>query len=102
MSNDSKVMQVVGFTGCTEEVARQTLEIEEWDVISALDRLTNVPKVSGTKYVPSKPKVSDNLTPEVRSKIEEARKLADMLTFAPQNDLRGKASHYPSASQEQK
>ena len=102
MNRESKVIQVMGFTGCTEEVARQTLENEEWDVISALDTLTNVPKISGIKYIPSKPKTEDHLAPEVRTKIEEARKLADILTYAPQNDLRGKASHYPEAAPVQK
>lgn len=95
MSDDFKVMQVIQFTGCTEELARKTLEQQNWNVIDAVDSLTSVPTITGTKYIPSIPSINDQLTPEVRGKIQEARKLADLLTFAPQNDLRGKASHYP-------
>ena len=95
MSDDGKIMQVMQFTGCTEDLARNALEKEEWNVIDAIDCLTNVPEVSGLKYIPAKPVVKDHLTPDVREKIIQARQLADLLTFAPQNDLRGKASHYP-------
>ncbi|NBR61694.1 hypothetical protein EB118_04710 [bacterium] len=95
MSDDGKIMQVMQFTGCTEDVARDALEKGNWDVIDALDRLTNLPKISGSKYIPAKPVVKDHLTPDVREKIIQARQLADLLTYAPQNDLRGKASHYP-------
>jgi hypothetical protein len=96
MGDDSKVMQVIQFTGCTEEVARNTLESENWNVVDAIDHLTTVPTISGNKYIPSTPTINDQLSPDVREKIKEARKLADLFTFAPRNDLRGKASHYPS------
>ena len=96
MADDSKVMQVIQFTGCTEQIARITLESENWNVIDAVDRLVNIPVISGSKYIPPAPNVNDELTPEVRGKIQEARRLADLFTFAPQNDLRGKASHYPA------
>jgi hypothetical protein len=101
MNIDGKVIQVIQFTGCTGQVARDALEQENWDVIGALDRLTNVPKISGSKYIPPKPVViNDSLTPEVREKLSEARRLADLFTVSPRNDLRGKASHYPEAASE--
>jgi UBA-like domain len=102
MSDDSKIMQVMQFTGCTEDVARDALKKGNWDVIDALDRLTNIPKISGSKYIPTKPVVKDHLTGDVREKINQARQLADLLTYAPQNDLRGKASHYPENSQQER
>ena len=76
MSDDFKVIQVIQFTGCTEEVARNTLEQENWSVIDAVDKLTNVPSVSGRKYIPSTPVVNDQLTPEVREKIQQAQTLS--------------------------
>lgn len=96
MSDDSKIIQVIQFTGCTEEVAKKTLEQENWDVIGAVDRLVSIPPIRGNSYIPSKPVINDQLTPEVREKIKQARQMADLFTFAPQNDLRGKASHYPA------
>lgn len=95
MSEDSKVMQVIQFTGCTEDIARNALESENWSVVDAIDRIAHVPAISGSKYVPSTPRVDNQLSSEVREKLQQARKLSDLLTFAPQNDLRGKASHYP-------
>lgn len=95
MSEDSKVIQVIQFTGCSEETARKTLEDENWNVIDAVDKIIDIPPVNGNKYIPAAPVVDDQLNPEVREKIKQARQMADLFTFAPQNDLRGKASHYP-------
>jgi hypothetical protein len=101
MSDDFKIMQVISFTGCAEDAARNALESENWSVLDAVERLIVIPNVTGSKYTPQPPVVNDQLTPEVREKIHQARALADLLTFAPQNDLRGKASHYPEqAAQE--
>lgn len=102
MSEDSKVMQVIQFTGCTEDIARNALELENWNVLDTIDRIAHVPAISGSKYVPSTPSVENQMSSEVREKLQQARKLADILTFAPQNDLRGKASHYPVTAPEQK
>lgn len=103
MSTDSKVMQVIQFTGCSEEQAISALEQCDQDVLTAVDTLVRPPTVSGSKYVGSVNTVvstGSHLDPAVRENIEKARKLADLFTFAPQNDLRGKASHYPSSAPE--
>ena len=94
----SSVEQVVLFTGVSEERAKEALDAHEGSVFKAVDFLSEAPMTSGTKYIPPKPVVDDGLTDEVRNKLRDARKLADLLTFAPQNDLRGKAAHYPERS----
>jgi len=82
-------MQVITFTGCTEQVAKETLEKCEGDVLEAIILLSNSPEVSGNKYIPDTPKINDGLTDEQRENIRNARKLADMFTSSPRNDLRG-------------
>jgi len=91
----SSVEQVVLFTGASEERAKEALDVHGGSVLKAVEALSEAPKTSGTKYIPPAPVVHDGLTDEVRNKLRDARKLADLLTFAPQNDLRGKAAHYP-------
>lgn len=91
----SGVQQVVSFTGVTEEVAAAALAAHGGDVLKTVDALSCPPQTSGTKYIPPAPKIDDGLTDEVRQKLRDARVLSDLLTFAPQNDLRGKAAHYP-------
>ena len=94
----SGVHQVVSFTGVTEEVAAAALAVHGGDVLKTVDALSCPPRTSGTKYIPPAPKIDDGLTDEVRQKLRDARLLSDLLTFAPQNDLRGKAAHYPTRS----
>jgi len=89
------VEQVVLFTGVTEERAKEALDLHNGDILLAIDSLSLSPRTSGTKYIPPSPVVHDGLEDEVREKLRHARKLSDLLTFAPQNDLRGKAAHYP-------
>lgn len=89
------IEQVVLFTGVTEEVAAAALATHGGDVLKTVDALSCPPRTSGTKYIPPPPKIDDGLTDEVRQKLRDARVLSDLLTFAPQNDLRGKAAHYP-------
>jgi len=92
--------KVVLFTGVSEERAKEALDAHNGDVLLAIDSLSCPPKTSGTKYIPSAPVVDDGLTDEVREKLRDARKLSDMLTFAPQNDLRGKPAYYPPKASE--
>jgi hypothetical protein len=98
MSEDAKVMQVLNYVSCDEKRIREVLEACEWNVLEAIDTLTSIPATSGQKYVPPAPVIDDGLTPEVREKLQTARKLADLLSAAPQNDLRGTVTQTSSAS----
>ena len=91
-------MQVLTYVSCDEKRIREVLEACEWNVLEAIDTLTSIPATSGQKYVPSAPVVDDGLTPEVREKLQTARKLADLFSAAPQNDLRGTVTQSSSAS----
>ena len=90
--------QVILFTGVSEERAREALDANNGNVLQTVDALSQPPQTSGAKYIPPPPTIDDGLTDEVRDKLRDARKLADLLTFSPKNDLRGKAAHYPERS----
>jgi len=91
----SQVEQVMLYTGVTQEEAEKALKQYPDSIIDAIASLTVVPAISGTKHIPPPPKVDDGHDDATRERIRQGRILADILTFAPQNDLRGKASHYP-------
>ena len=97
---NSQVQQVIMYTGATEEEAEKAVKLYPDSVIDAIASLTVVPKISGTKHIPPPPKVDDGHDDETRERIRQGRILADILTFAPQNDLRGKASHYPAKAEQ--
>ncbi len=84
MSDEMKVMSMLG---CTEEEARSYLDKAEGDVLKAVEDNLNVPIVSGQKYIPPAPVVDDGLDPEVREKLNEARRLADLFNASLRNDL---------------
>jgi len=84
------------YTGATQEAAEKAVKLYPDSVIDAIASLTVVPEISGTKHIPPPPKIDDGHDEETRERIRQGRILADLLTFAPQNDLRGKASHYPA------
>jgi len=88
---NTRVEQVIAYTGVTEDVAKKVLEENNNDVLSAVDILSTPPPIKGTRYMPSSPTIDDGLTDEVRSKLREARAFADILNASPKNDLRGKA-----------
>ena len=98
MSEDAKVIQVLAYVSCDEKRIREVLEAHEWDVLDAIDALTTVPATSGQRHIPAAPVIDDGLTPEVREKLQTARKLADLFSAAPQNDLRGTVTQTSSAS----
>jgi len=80
-------MKVMSMLGCTEEEARSYLDKAEGDVLKAVEDNLNVPIVSGQKYIPPAPVVDDGLDPEVREKLNEARRLADLFNASLRNDL---------------
>jgi len=86
----TKIEQVVGMTGVSEENAKKALEDNGDDVIAAVDSLSTPPTISGTRYIPPPPKIDDGLTDEVRENLKKARQFSDILSASPQNDLRGK------------
>lgn len=94
MSKDD-IGDIMKYTGADRAVVEQALLKHNGNAFEALVELTEVPALSGAKYIPSTPVVDDGLTPEVREKLITARKLADLLTFSTRNDLRAKASHHP-------
>jgi len=96
----SQVQQVMMFTGVSQEEAEAALNLHEESVVDAIASLTIVPPTSGTKHIPPPPKIDDGHDDETRERIRQGRILADLLTFAPQNDLRGKASHYPAKEEQ--
>ena len=99
MSSTLLIEQVVSMTGTTPEIAKKVLEDNGNDVIAAVDALSIVPVISGTRYIPPSPKIDDGLDEETREKLRDARAFSDVLNASPRNDLRGKAaSHYPSVS----
>jgi hypothetical protein len=94
MSKD-EIGDIMKYTGADRTTVEQVLLKHNGNAFEALVELTEVPVVSGAKYIPGSPVVDDGLTPEVREKLGTARKLADLLTFSARNDLRAKASHHP-------
>lgn len=84
MSDEMKVMSMLG---CTEEEARSYLDKAEGDVLKAIEDNLNVPVISGQKYIPPPPIVDDGLDPEVREKLNEARRLSDLFNASFRNDL---------------
>lgn len=97
---NSQVKQVMTYTGATQEEAEKAVKQYPDSIIDAIASLTVVPPISGTKHIPPPPKVDDGHDDETRERIRQGRILADILTFAPQNDLRGKASHYPAKAEQ--
>jgi len=88
------------YTGVTQDEAEKAVKLYPDSVIDAIASLTVIPQISGTKHIPPPPKIDDGHDEETRERIRQGRILADLLTFAPQNDLRGKASHYPAKEEQ--
>jgi hypothetical protein len=84
MSDESKVMMMLG---CTEEEARIYLDKAEGDVLKAIEDNLKIPVVSGEKYIPPPPVINDGLEPEVREKLNEARRLSELFNASLRNDL---------------
>lgn len=90
-----KIQTIIEYTGATHDAAEAAIIKHKEDLVSAIAELSDVPQISGTKYVPLPPVVDDGHDAETKERIIRGRQLADILSAAPQNDLRGKASHYP-------
>ncbi len=84
MSDEIKVMSMLG---CTEDEARVYLDKAEGDVLKAIEDNLNIRVVSGEKYIPAPRVIDDGLDPEVREKLNEARKLSDLFNASFRNDL---------------
>ena len=97
---NNKVEQVMAFAAVDQPTAEKALLDNDNDVVMAITSLTPVPVISGNKHIPPPPKVDDGHDEETRERIRKGRILADILTYAPQNDLRGKASHYPAREEQ--
>ena len=80
-------MKVMSMLGCTEEEARLYLDKAEGDVLKAIEDNLNIRVVSGEKYIPAPRVIDDGLDPEVREKLNEARKLSDLFNASFRNDL---------------
>jgi len=80
-------MKVMSMLGCTEEEARVYLDKAEGDVLKAIEDNLNIRVVSGEKYIPAPRVIDDGLDPEVREKLNEARKLTDLFNASFRNDL---------------
>lgn len=80
---------VMSMLGCTHDEAKEYLSKSGGDVLQAITDNMKVPEVSGDKYIPPPPKIDDGLTDEVRSKLQEARKLSEAFSASFRNDLRG-------------
>jgi hypothetical protein len=87
MSQDE--LMVVKMLGCTQDEAVQYLKESNGDILLAVCNHSVAREVSGSKYIPEPPTINDGLTPEVREKLQEARKMGDMFSASFRNDLRG-------------
>ena len=88
MSNQFEVTQVMSMIGCDEDTARTYLDAANGDVLTAVFDHVNFPTVTGDKHIPVAPVIDDGLTTEVREKLAETRRLTNLLTASPRNDLR--------------
>ena len=88
MSNQFEVTQVMSMIGCDEDTARTYLNAANGDVLTAVFEHVNFTTVTGDKHIPVAPVIDDGLTPEVREKLAETRRLTNLLTASPRNDLR--------------
>ncbi len=85
----SDIATIMSMLDCSKENAEEYLKEANGDVLLAICNHTECPEVPGNKYIPPPPKIDDGLIDEVRSKIQEARKLGDMFSASFRNDLRG-------------
>lgn len=88
---------VMSMLGCTHDDAKEYLSKSGGDVLQAITDNMKIPEVSGDKYIPPPPKIDDGLTDEVRSKLQEARKLSEAFSASFRNDLRGAQAPKPDA-----
>ena len=89
---------VVSMLECSREDAEKYLAETNGDVLLAIANNMKTPEVSGSKYIPPSPKIDDGLTEEVRTKIQEARKLSEAFSASFRNDLRGAPAQTPDAA----
>ncbi len=94
----SDIATIMSMLDCSKENAEEYLKEANGDVLLAICNHTECPEVPGNKYIPPPPKIDDGLTDEVRSKIQEARKLGDMFSASFRNDLRGVQGQTPAAA----
>lgn len=67
-------------TGRTEQEILDAVErLGTYDLVEIASYLLETPPCAGNRYVPPPPKIDDGLTPEVREKLAEARRLADLI-----------------------
>ena len=93
MEKEKEIQTVMDNTGATRERAEESLHGR--DVLAAIEFLSIVPPISGTKFIPPPPVVDNGHDAETLQRIAEGRILADILSASPKNDLRGRAAHYP-------
>lgn len=98
MSGNDDISLIMSMVGCSKENAEEYLKEANGDVLLAICNHTECPEVPGNKYIPPPPKIDDGLTDEVRTKIQEARKLGDMFSASFRNDLRGVQGQTPVAA----
>lgn len=96
--SDKDVSLIMSMVGCSKSQAEDYLKEANGDVLLAICNHTECPEVPGNKYIPPPPKINDGLTDEVRSKIQEARKIGDMFSASFRNDLRGVQGTTPGAA----
>lgn len=83
------IIMICSMVGCTDAEALRYLNEANGDVLLAICNHTPCPEITGSKYIPPPPKINDGLTDEVRSKIQEARKVSEAFSASFRNDLRG-------------
>lgn len=67
-------------TGRTEQEILDAVErLGTYDLVEIASHLLEVPSCPGNRYLPPPPKIDDGLTPEVRAKLAEARRIVDLM-----------------------
>ena len=70
----------VDMTGRTkDEILTASKTLKSNDLIDIVAYFLVPPPNAGAKYIPARPVIDDGLTPEQRVKIQEVRKLSDLL-----------------------
>ncbi len=91
---------VMSMLACTHDEAKEYLSKTDGDVSLAILQNMKCVQVSGEKYIPPPPKFDDGLNDEVRSKLQDARKLSEAFSASFRNDLRGVPEKKPDEAVE--
>jgi hypothetical protein len=78
---------VMNMLNCTAEEAEKYLTASGGNVLDAIERNLVIPATPGNAHIPPKTVIDDGLTPEVREKLVQARKLSEMFSASFRNDL---------------